>query len=218
MRDIKTIYNDLFMQYGRDEKSLGWTKNKQHIRFKQLFRFLGELSKKGGVLLDVGCGFGDLYSYLLQVYPTKEIEYYGIDLMENFIKEAKKSYPQIQSHFQVGNLLEMDDIEKYDYIVASGIFGYDNGGYEQVEKIFEKAYKMCRKGFAMDFLSDKVDYRASEINFFASPEKILSIAYKYSRNVILDNSAMPFEFTITVIKNDKFRKETTVFDVYEEIT
>jgi SAM-dependent methyltransferase len=218
MGDIKEIYGELYRLYGHDEKALGWTKNKQHIRFSQLMRFLMYVSPppKKNSLLDVGCGFGDLYAWLKEHNYNDTIEYYGIDIMESFIEEAKQNHYEIKDRFAVKDFLKTNEEDLYDFIVASGIFGYNDGGYEYVERVFRRAYQACKTGFAMDFLSDKVDYRASETNFFANPEKVLGIAYKYSRNVILDNTAMPFEYTVTVLKNDSFKKETTIFDIYRE--
>ena len=63
MLKTQEIYKDLFKQYGaKDERSLGWSKNKQNYRFERCLRFLKP--KCGESLLDIGCGFGDLYRYL----------------------------------------------------------------------------------------------------------------------------------------------------------
>lgn len=63
-----------------------------------------------------------------------------------------------------------------------------------------------------DFQSDKVDFMGCDTGFYFSPEKVLGIAYEFSRNVILDNSYMPFEFAVTIFKDDSFKKDTTVFN------
>lgn len=73
---------------------------------------------------------------------------------------------------------------------------------------------LCSDGLAFDFLSDKVDYR-HEHTFHSSPEKVLEIAYKYSRNIVLRNDYMPFEFAIIIFKDDGFDKQDTVFHRYK---
>jgi len=111
----------------------------------------------------------------------------------------------------------MNIAEKYDFALASGIFNrcmknVDQYGY--VEEILKKALPMCRIGVAFDFLSDKVDFR-NEINWHHSPERILEIAYRHSRNVVLRNDYMPFEFSVCVFADDSFDREDTLFRRYK---
>ena len=90
-----------------------------------------------------------------------------------------------------------------DYIIGSGIFGHRMGStetenYTYIDNIIMKAFDEAKKGISFDFISDKIDVPSRETDFHASPSKILDMAYKYSRNVVLDNTSMPFEFTITI--------------------
>jgi hypothetical protein len=97
--------------------------------------------------------------------------------------------------------------------VASGIFNLkllEGDNYIFIEQVMQKAFRLCRVGFAFDFLSDKVDYR-KENTFHAAPEHILALAYGMSRNVILLNNYMPFEFSIFVFKDDSFDPKCTIF-------
>lgn len=214
---LRERYKNSFRIYGAgDERSLMWTKNKQYIRFEQLLRFLFSGS---GTLLDVGCGFGDLFLWLKDTIYNQEIEYFGIDIMPEFIDAAVELTGE-QSKFECQDILSLTD-RSYDYVVASGIFGSkifdeDEKNYLHIENVIKKSMDICKIGVSFDFLSDKTDFRNSETNFHASPEKILQLAYKFSRNIILNNSVMPFEFCITIFKDDNFRKETTVFDRYFE--
>ena len=85
--------------------------------------------------------------------------------------------------------------------------------YEFVDSTIKKALEICNEGLAFDFLSNKVDYTYQE-NFYYSPETILSIAYKYSRNVIIRNDYMPFEFALFIFKDDSFDIKNTIFRRY----
>ena len=77
-----------------------------------------------------------------------------------------------------------------------------------------KALSLCRDGLAFDFLSDKVDWRQAN-NFYCSPEQILRMAYKCSRNVVLRNDYMPFEFAVFINKDSSFLKDDTIFNRYK---
>lgn len=219
MRTIVEHYRDNYQKYGaNNEGSLGYTKNKQEVRFKQLLRFLKPNPEES--LLDIGCGFADLYGYLKKNPKYDNIDYWGIDIMKEFIDIATQNYPKKADQLMCKDFAEIKEEQNFDYCIVSGTFNYkifesESEQYEFINKMIEKALNMCNIGIAFDFLSDKVDYTTSEEDFHSSPEKILSLAYNFSRNVILDNSAMPFEFCITIFKNDHFNKNDTVFSLYK---
>lgn len=197
-----------------DERSLGWTKHKQAIRFEHLLHYW---NMENSSLLDVGCGFGDLYQYLRHEGKNETIDYFGIDIMPQFIDAAGKLTGEPE-RFSCQDILSMEN-ETFDYVVAAGIFGYkvyddERDNYVHIDRVMKKALELCREGVSMCFLSDKTDYHTSGDDFHASPEKILKLAYQYSRNVILDNSVMPFEFFLTIFKDDSFKAETTIFERY----
>ena len=203
-------YNKRFEEFGYSPKSLGWGKGKQDIRFDILTSLYNCTNK---TVLDIGCGFGDLNKTLTQKFGT--YNYIGCDLCEKLIEEGKKHYPN--SKFYIGNFLEMDLKEDIDWAVASGPFNHifeKTDNYEFIENMMKKAFDTVKDGFAFDFISDKVDFKAPEI-FYSSPEKILSFAYKLSRNVVLRSDYMPFEFSVFVFKDDTFDREDTIFRKYK---
>ncbi|MCI8669514.1 MAG: class I SAM-dependent methyltransferase [Lachnospiraceae bacterium] len=220
MNDVVAYFSDRLKKYGaNDERSLGWSKNKQEVRFKQLFRFLNPGGKeKRETLLDIGCGFADMYAFIEKNANHSNIDYWGMDIVQEFIDIAGKNYPEKLDQLLCGNFLECDERKKYDYCIASGIFCVyesEEQNYEFIKKAMTKALNMSNIGIAMNFLSDKIDYRTSEKDFHASPEKILTLSYGLSRNVILDNSIMPFEFCVTIFKDENFDKDTTIFNYAE---
>ena len=62
---VSKFYNQKYKQYGNSLKSIGWSNKKdQDLRFEKL---LLNYDLKNKVILDVGCGFGDLYFYIKYV-------------------------------------------------------------------------------------------------------------------------------------------------------
>lgn len=213
---VHDFYNSNFEKYGYSVKSLAWIKGKQNIRFDALTKFWN-LDKTFSIL-DIGCGFGDLNKFF-SLKSITDYTYHGIDLVEGMIATAKEMYKERDNiTFECGDFLtDVSEEKKYDFIIASGIFNFkmnEIGNYENVEMILKKALDLCNPNGAVsfDFQSDKVDYFSENgVSFYNSPEKILSIAYKHSRNVILNNLYMPFEFSLTLFKNDSFEKTNLVF-------
>ncbi len=210
------FYNSNYKKYGYSVKSLAWIKGKQNIRFDALTKFW-DMSESFSVL-DIGCGFGDLNKFL-SLKGISEYTYHGIDLVEGMISTANDIYKGRDNiTFETGDFVQDYSSKNiYDFVLASGIFNFqmnEVGNYENVEAILKKALTVCndRGAVSFDFQSDKVDYFSDNgVSFYNSPEKILSIAYKYSRNVILNNLYMPFEFSLTIFKDDTFDKSNLVF-------
>jgi len=203
-------YQTRFQRYGYSPKTLGWLKGKQDIRFDILSSFYNFTNKS---ILDIGCGFGDLYSFLSKKFGT--FQYTGCDICDFLIKEGKTKFPE--ASFFHGDFLSLEFTQPIDWALASGPFTYkfeEMDNYEFIYNTMSKAFSLVRDGLSFDFSSDKVDYQLDE-TFHASPEKILSMAYSFSRNVILRSDYMPFEFSVFIFKDDKFDKDDTLFHKYK---
>lgn len=216
---VYDFYNSNYEKYGYSVKSLAWIKGKQNIRFDALTKFW-DLSRPFSIL-DIGCGFGDLNKFFA-LKGISEYTYRGIDLVEGMISTAKEIYKDRDNLvFETGDFVsDFPEEKKYDFVLASGIFNFqmnEGGNYENIESILKKALAVCndRGSVSFDFQSDKVDFFSENgVSFYNSPEKVLSIAYKHSRNVILNNLYMPFEFSMTIFKDDTFEKSNLVFSKF----
>ena len=206
-------YQTGYEAYGYDPRALGWNKGKQDLRFDILTSGYAGTNKH---FLDIGCGFGDLNKTLIKKF--KNYQYTGIDITPCMITEAEKKFTGKGIQFIAGDFLDNAFNIKCDYTILSGTLNYklnDINQYEYAESVMKKAYECSRDGFAFDFLSDKVDYML-DTTFHYAPEKILEIAYNFSRNVCLRNDYMPFEFSLFIYKDNSFDKNDTVFCRYKE--
>ena len=213
MGDEKVIqrYNDLIAKFGDSPKSLGWTKNRQKLRFKVLTEIFD--MKNNHSVLDFGCGFGDMYQYLSDFYPG--VNYYGVDINSKLIEMGKSKYPLAELWSK--NILESGLDCEYDFILSSGVHNVKCDNNQKFNKdTFELFYNHSKYGFAVNFLSTKVDYK-SEDSFHSSPSEILDLAYSYTNRVMLRNDYMPFEFTIYVFKDDSFSKDDAVYSEYRSL-
>ena len=202
-------YRQGYAEHGYSPKSLGWDKGNQDIRFEVLLSFF-EVSGKS--ILDIGCGFGDL-NKVLSRENGDSYQYLGVDLVGELIDEGRHHYPQDNIKFLNADFLEYHFDQSFDIVVASGVFNqkFDIGKNDLfVDRVLKKAWTLCTEGFAFDFLSDKVDYRHDH-TYHNNPERILGLAYSLSRNVVLRNDYMPFEFCLYVGKDDNYDPSDSVF-------
>ena len=208
-------YLQLFKKHGISHKSLGWDKGKQFLRFDQLTKFwrLQDCS-----ILDVGCGFGDFVYYLKSKDTWTSIHYLGIDLIDKFVQVAKKSHDENNIEFISGDFLDATFKKDFDYVISSGVFNLKNNledNYKIIQIYIAKMLLHCNKSVSIDFLSDQVDFKHNH-NFYWNPSRVLNIACNFSRNVSLSHDYFPFEFTLTINKDDSFDKKTTIFKNFYE--
>lgn len=204
-------YKNLYDKFGKSPKSLGWHKGNQFLRYKQL---INNWDLNNSSILDVGCGFGDFANFL-KLCKIKNFKYTGIDLMSDFIDISKKKLNNKNIVLYKDEFLTKKFKKKYDYVIASGTFNLKIkkiNKYIYLFNMIKKMFLLSKKSISFDFLSDKVDYSHNH-NFNYSPEKVLTLAYKLSKNIELKNSLFPFEPCIIINKNDNFNKRNSIYSL-----
>jgi SAM-dependent methyltransferase len=200
------LYTNHYKTYGATPQGLGWgEKDRVALRY-QILTSLWDLGNS--TVLDVGCGFGDFYKFIV-TQKTKHIQFTGIDINPAFITIAKERNPK--GIFHVLDLAEDSSTDKYDYVFASGIFNDRiQNANNRIIKMLKAIDSHSKKGFAVNFLSSKVDYKLPHAHH-TDPAWALGACYAFSNNIILRNDYMPFEFTIFVNKDEKFDKNLAVY-------
>ena len=191
-------YNDRFKEYGIDFKTLAvGDMERQFVRYSILTE-IGDVRQKK--ILDIGCGFGDYYGFLLSngIYT----DYTGYDINKNFIDGAKQKYPS--GKFEIKDFFSEKIKEKFDIIVSSSSFNnkfeeLDN--YTFVKKLMKKSYNICNEGVAINFMTSYVDYKLDH-GFYYEPEKIFKICKDLTNRVTLRHDYCLYEFTVYLYKSD----------------
>jgi SAM-dependent methyltransferase len=211
--DNVSRYSQRFQEHGYAPETLGWNKGRQPVRFDVLTGF-GDLS--GKTIVDIGCGFGGL-NRTLRAKWGEDCTYTGVELVEDLVKEAQQRYPEPNVRFIHGEFLDDEIHLEADVAIASGVFNYrfeDTDNYAFIEATMQKAFALCKDGLAFYFLSDRVDYELPH-TFHSNPGRILDMASGLSRNLVLRNDYIPFEFSLYLYKDDTFVPEQAVFEKYE---
>lgn len=191
-------YNSRLKKYGYDIRTLAsGIEERREIRYK----ILSEVGlKPGDSVLDLGCGFGDFYTYLKR--QGINVKYTGYDINKNLIEIAKKNHPDVE--FYVKDIL-IENFPVFDYIVSSSTFNLKllhEDNYIFIERILKKCYNHINIGLAFDFLTSYVDFETEEA-FHYQPEKLFAIAKQISKKVCLRHDYELFEFCIYIYKDFK---------------
>jgi SAM-dependent methyltransferase len=197
--DYRRRYRERLARLGHDPRTLGWDKGKQPQRFAALTQLL-PLERLDSVL-DVGCGFGDLYPYLCaQGFAGR---YTGVDFVPELLEVGREAYPGAE--FISADFGELDDKDRYDIVVASGIFnarlsGEDHWTY--LTATLRRMHALCRVCACADFLTSSVDFRREDL-YYTPPEEVFRFGRTLTRRVALLHNYMPFEFALYLFKDDR---------------
>lgn len=198
----RRLYNSRYKLWGYSPKTLGWYTGKQNIRYHIVSKDWGNDICS---VLDVGCGFADLYVYISE--KGMDIQYTGIDLNINIMEEGRRNI--LKCGWSVPQLVEGDFLDyifsrKYDAVVAIGISSLyltDQDNYQYIEAVIEKGYKMANSVFVMDFCTKRFTSSPSIYGFEYEPAKILEIARKFTDRISLLCDYFPTEFMIKMYKD-----------------
>jgi SAM-dependent methyltransferase len=186
-------YNRRLRQFGVSIEALNsGTERHRQLRF-DILRQIGIAS--GDSVLDLGCGFGDFFLYCRN--KKLDVDYLGIDINPDLISAARKRFPGVK--FDVKDI-QKDPLPAVDWVVSTSSFnlrlaGEDN--YKFITDVLCRSYALARKGVAIDFMTDYVDFRGNDKEvFYYSPEKVFSIAKSISKRACLRHDYPLFDFCV----------------------
>ena len=203
-------YEKSLHKFGYSSKSLCWGQGNQYVRFGVLCNDI--VSNAECSVLDVGCGFADLYDYLtLRGWYGK---YEGIDIVPGLLEVARSRHPNLKLHLM--DLFDFDCKHSFDYVIASGIFNAkiefeDNTKY--IQQALQKMFNISKVSVCVDFLSTYVDYQ-HPIAWHTDPSWAFAVGKSLSKRVALRHDYMPYEFALFIYRDDMVTTRN-VFESFE---
>jgi SAM-dependent methyltransferase len=181
--------------HGPSLGAVGWSLQSQRKRFEVLAE-LGPMANAR--VLDVGCGFGDFLAFLQEAGQIPA-SYAGIDVVAEFIDEARRRYPD--ACFNVADLIDLPGENIYDYCVASGIFYLPSSRWNKyVRETTLKMLAISEKGVAINFLSS-FSRRPDGTSYYADPGAVLRLLGQHvCSRLVLRHDYLPNDFTIYLYK------------------
>lgn len=162
-------------------------------------------NKKRYKILDVGCGLGDFYDFLLTNNFTKNFEYTGTEINKNFLEECQNKYDS--KKFYLSDILKISPREKYDWIIFSGTFYHMPKNvssklyFEHIKKILLKSWKFIDAGLIINFINNKVEYKIDKL-FYPNHLKLIDFFNTLTRFQKQVSNYPMFETTYVLYKDD----------------
>ena len=209
MKKIKEIYKKAYGKHGNSLEAILTPKGRQDFRFNSICQCI-KVDEETSVL-DYGCGLGHLCEYINAHFPL--CKYSGADIVSEFINDNHRNYPDVAFNLIAD---ESDITESYDYIVSAGVFNllYADTVEEHkliVFNILEHLFTKTRIALSVNFMTDEVDFIQDGAFHMNVVELLEYVKSHLTNRVVLDQSYMPYEFTLTCYKNDEIIKPDNVY-------
>jgi len=201
LADVERYYSGKIAMHGATPVGVDWNgPDSQELRFVQLLKLCDAATPCS--INDLGCGYGQLYSYLLR--EQFDCDYLGTDISGPMIEAAKELHAGSgRARFVQGILPE----RVADFSLASGIFNVrqqtpDETWRAWIWRMLELLDASSSRGFAFNCLTKYSDRERMRVNlYYADPLQLFDhCKSKFSRNVALLHDYGLFEFTILVRK------------------
>jgi trans-aconitate methyltransferase len=174
---------------------MGWRDAaSQQKRFEALTSIA---SMSGSVVMDLGCGLGDLKPFLDQRF--QDFVYLGVDYIPEFIDEATKRYAGLRDTFFQQADFTVDGLPHVDYVLASGALNYKTSNDLFVIRMIEKMYTLARKGVAFNLL-DKEKFPPDDLLRAYHKHEILGFCLRLANRAELVTGYADDDFTIMLYK------------------
>jgi SAM-dependent methyltransferase len=190
---VKQHFQENYERHGVAPEALSWKgKGAAHQRFRQIW---AEIDFNDKSVLDIGCGFGEMGRFLAKRYEN--VDYLGIDIVPEFIEEAKKQNPNLK--FEVKDVFSDEIEQKYDVVIASGVLNSNVGDNMKYRKRgIKRMYKLAKKVFVFNMLGGhpQPENKSDSNVWYADSLEILEYCLSLTRRVLLRHHYNPRDFTI----------------------
>lgn len=198
---FKNHYEHCFDTHGATAKGVDWRDTETaNMRYQKMLNVIADPLIKA-TILDVGCGFAGLLSYLNE--QKLSIDYTGIDVAQNMLSHSRAVFPRNQ--FIEADILAYQFDRTYDYVVCNGILtqkltASQSSMTKYMEKLIKTMFQLCNIGIAFNVMSDRVNFKVDNL-FYKSPEELIKFCLdNITRYIKIDHAYPMYEYTVYLYK------------------
>lgn len=200
---VSQYYTGKLEEFGTTSRGVDWnSEESQVVRFKQLCKVLPEDRDSPFSVLDYGCGYGAMRSFLNTRFS--DFHYTGFDISSSMIAAATKANPPDAKTVWTSDSRLLKPV---DFSIASGIFNVKmDFGDEEWKKYILDTLKginaLSIKGFSFNILTSYSDREFMRPTlYYADPGFLFDFCKRnFSRQVALLHDYQLYEFTVIVRK------------------
>lgn len=162
----------------------------QLLRFETLCKW-GDMS--GALILDLGCGHGDLRPFLAERYAATQ--YLGVDFLKEFVEVAQERHGHLpDTQFLQADFLSVG-LPQVDIAIASGSLNYRSDNELHPWQAISRMWECARRGVAFNLL-DARHFEADAILCGYDPDEVLRFCRQLDPAAELVTGYLPDDMTV----------------------
>lgn len=206
IKNQKKFYTGLIRKYDiYSQSAVAWFDGGQKTRFRELVKIIPDRTVPS-TLLDVGCGTGDLWDFLLG-NGYSAVDYTGIDALDEMVDSGKRKYPGIKLNEK--EFLSDSFSDEFDILISSGamnlrMFRTGKKQEEYIAGFINKLYRLSTMGCAFNLLciSEKRHFDNNPDIYYADRNAVYALCRNICKNVELVYRSELFGFTVYMRKKE----------------
>jgi len=185
--------------FGRDLKTLAY--GSQRTQARKFDVLISAIKTRRVRILDVGCGFGDLYFHMTRL--GFEVDYTGVDIAGRIVELAREAHQELR--IVHGDVLAADVFpgEQFDHVLSTGINCAVHGRNVELEReMLSWMFSRCTSGTAMGlqsaiYLDRHPAESGDQAGWYSDPVALCGYALKtLTPWVTMRHDYMPHDFTL----------------------
>jgi SAM-dependent methyltransferase len=194
-------------ELGHGAAALGEPKHRQAFFFDILSRVEGLSSSDS--ILDVGCGYGDLYDFLRK--QGWDGRYLGIDINPQLIDAGSRLYPSAELRTLDIQTTPLDQISDWCFCCQALTSATEAVPFiEHLESMLHAMWQNCRKGLVFNMLSPLADY-THPVHVRPALAEVLGVVTKLTNRFTMRHDYMPYEFAVYAYKENSIDPDNHIF-------
>lgn len=181
---INQYHKKRLRQFGLSAKSLGWID--QQSQWQRFAVFAEHIDFNKRSVLDLGCGFGDLLSYLEVEAKVSVQDYLGMDCSSSFIARAKQRQFATDCQFIQGDF-SRGPLPSSDIVIASGSLNYHSRQKDYVIEMIEKMAQTARYQVGFNLLDAQKIANTSTLTAYNKQGLVRYCQARFSQVQCIDN-------------------------------
>jgi len=163
----------------------------QRARFQVL---VDNVELRGKSLLDVGCGLGDLWSFLQD--RGIAVDYTGVDLLEKMVEAAHQR--NTGGRYLCADIFAGDIFggARFDVVFSSGVFSLDVGNNREfLPAAIARMFELCRDYLVFNLLDQRCGAQGDFCVYF-HPDEVLNLLAPFPCESRVIDGYLPNDFTV----------------------
>lgn len=193
---IAAYYDRLVDQFGYSPRALdGLHRDSLLLRYQALSEVLNFTGKR---VLEVGCGFGDLGTFLKARYEN--LEYVGVDISLRMVEVGSQVHPDLDLRHK--DILHGPPSETFDVVLAQGIFYLLGDDAERkMHLMIHTMFNLASEALAFCTLSTWASTQ-NHREFYADPLKTIAFCRQLTPRLVLRHDYLPNDFAVYLYRSE----------------